>query len=111
MNLSMAVDLEKYEITQITVDELLKKRLQDLGLIVGCSIKVLSNHKGAVILIVRGARVVLGKPITEGIQVVPVTCKGCIHQEDPDEAINCHRMHEPGSQRIHQGSGEKHHGQ
>ena len=60
----------RYLVTRVQVDEKITRRLEALGVNEGTPVDVL-NRKGAgsVIIKVRGTRLALGKPITDGILV------------------------------------------
>lgn len=59
-----------YRVTEIQLDDKVKRRLQMLGMTKGTEVHVLNNKKsGSIIMKVRGTRFAIGKRIAEGILV------------------------------------------
>ena len=60
----------KYAVEEINQDEMIKRRLQALGMTKGTVITILNNKKsGSVIFKVRGSRLAVGKSIASGITI------------------------------------------
>lgn len=59
-----------YQVTEIELEDKVKRRLQMLGMTKGTEVRVLNNKKsGSIIMKVRGTRFAIGKRIAEGILV------------------------------------------
>lgn len=59
-----------YQVTDIQLEDKVKRRLQMLGLTKGTEVRVLNNKKsGSIIMKVRGTRFAIGKRIADGILV------------------------------------------
>lgn len=59
-----------YQVTEIELEDKVKRRLQMLGMTKGTKVHVLNNKKsGSIIMKVRGTRFAIGKRIAEGILV------------------------------------------
>ncbi|GKX31039.1 hypothetical protein SH1V18_35190 [Vallitalea longa] len=72
MTLDEGKNKEIFIVDDIKQNKKMKKRLQDMGLTKGTSIKILSNNTGgSFILNIRGSRVVIGKTVAEKIYVQP----------------------------------------
>ncbi len=54
---------QELTILKVTVDEKLKKHLESLGIMTNAKIRVLSNHGGSVICMVKEGRLALDKNI------------------------------------------------
>lgn len=60
----------RYQVTEIQLEDKVKRRLQMLGMTKGTEVRVLNNKKsGSIIMKVRGTRFAIGKRIAEGILV------------------------------------------
>lgn len=70
----------------VTIDRIhsgrnLKMRLYNMGLTPGVQVKVISSEKGhAMIIGVRGSRLVIGRGISEKIEITPVEMQESIHE-------------------------------
>lgn len=60
---------EEVQITHIHGDAKTAKRLNDLGLVVGAKVRVLSKQKGALILNVLGSKLALDRDIASAILI------------------------------------------
>ncbi len=69
MPIMMAPLGEEVQIRRVTADEKVKKHLENLGLVVGQKITLLSTQGGAVILKVKDGRMALDKKMASGIFV------------------------------------------
>jgi len=69
MPIMMAPLGEEVEIRRVSADEKVKKHLENLGLVVGQKITLLSSQGGAVILKVKNGRMALDKKMASGIFV------------------------------------------
>ena len=59
-----------YQVTEIQLEDKVKRRLQMLGMTKGTEVWVLNNKKsGSIIMKVRGTRFAIGKRIADGILV------------------------------------------
>lgn len=59
-----------YRVTEIQLEDKVKRRLQMLGMTKGTDVHVLNNKKsGSIIMKVRGTRFAIGKRIAEGVLV------------------------------------------
>jgi len=74
MTLSMVAPGETVELVQIKEGTRLRKRLADLGLTVGLTVRVVQNHRvGPLILAVReDSRLAIGRGMAHKIRVSPV---------------------------------------
>jgi len=78
MTLSEGRKGDVFTITLMNAEPKIKKRLQDMGLTNGTIVKVISFYaNNALILKIRGSRIVLGKDIAHLIQVEPMMCNEC----------------------------------
>ena len=69
---------KKYVVESVDLELKTKKRLQDMGITPGVSIKVMSKlGTHAYILKIRGSRVALGSDITKKINVKDFDCENC----------------------------------
>lgn len=63
----------RYTVESLGLEDARKRRLQALGLTQGTNISVLNNKKsGAVIFMVRGTRLAIGRDIAKSIQIKEV---------------------------------------
>lgn len=69
MPIRMAPIGEEVEIKRVSADEKVKRHLENLGLIVGQKIEVISTQGGAVILKVKDGRIALDAKMAAGIFV------------------------------------------
>ncbi|MBQ8320115.1 MAG: ferrous iron transport protein A [Clostridia bacterium] len=69
MPIRMAPIGEEMEIRRLSADEKVKRHLENLGLVVGQKITLMSSEGGAVILKVKDGRVALDKQMASGIFV------------------------------------------
>lgn len=69
MPIRMAPIGEEVEIKRISADEKVKRHLENLGLLVGQKIEVISTQGGAVILKVKDGRIALDAKMAAGIFV------------------------------------------
>lgn len=70
MTLREGIIGNKYQVTDIQLEDKVKHRLQMLGMTKGTEVCVLNNKKsGSVIMKVRGTRFAIGRRIAEGILV------------------------------------------
>ena len=69
MPIRMAPIGEELEIKRVSADEKVKRHLENLGLVVGQKVEVVSSVAGAVILKVKDGRVALDSKMSSGIFV------------------------------------------
>ena len=69
MPIMMAPMGEEVEIKRVSADEKVKRHLENLGLVVGQKITLLSSQGGAVILKVKDGRMALDRKMASGIFV------------------------------------------
>lgn len=69
MPIRMAPLGEELEIKRVSADEKVKRHLENLGLVIGQKIEVISSQSGAVILKVKDGRVALDSKMAAGIFV------------------------------------------
>ena len=68
---------ETYRVQSLNLDIAVRRRLEALGLTVGTDITILNrNRGGAVIVMVRGSRLAVGKRIAEKILILAKNHKG-----------------------------------
>ncbi len=68
---------ETYTVQALNLDIAVRRRLEALGLTMGTDVTVLNrNRGGAVIVMVRGSRLAVGKKIAETIIILSANVKG-----------------------------------
>ena len=73
MTLRNAAIGKRYTVTSLDLDMVTMRRLEALGLTRGTNVKVLNRNRGdAIIIMVRGTRLALGKAIADSIQAKEV---------------------------------------
>ncbi len=59
-----------YTVSSLSLDQVVMRRLEALGLTRGTDIKILNrNREGSVVVMVRGSRLALGRKIAETIRI------------------------------------------
>lgn len=69
MPIKMAPIGEELEIKRVSVDEQVKRHLEDLGIVVGQKVELISTQGGAVIVKIKSGRVALDRKMAAGIFV------------------------------------------
>ena len=70
MKLFDGIEKRVYAVKNINLPANINKRLEALGMVSGTRINILNKRKTAVVVIIRGTRLALGKAIAQNIEIV-----------------------------------------
>ncbi|MDR0697085.1 MAG: ferrous iron transport protein A [Christensenellaceae bacterium] len=69
MPLAIAPLGQDFTVVKIGTDDKMKRHLEDLGIIVGCKIRVSSDLSGNIVVLIKDCRMALDKDLAMKIQV------------------------------------------